>query len=69
MVRYRILETKSAKPAIGQIQVHFFAKSPLGTDTEAVADDEHAYHQRRIDRWATGVAVVRREMLVELTEI
>jgi hypothetical protein len=49
--------------------VHFFAKSPLGTDTEAVAYDEHADHQRWIDRWATCVAVVRREILVELTEI
>ena len=69
MIRDLVLDPQSARPAIAQIQVHFFAKSPLGTNTQAVADDEHAYHQRWIKRWATGVAVVAREVPVQITEI
>src|SRR5712692_2418876 len=69
VIRDPVLQPQPAKPTIGQIQVHFFAKPPLGTNTEAVADDKHADHQRWIDRWATGVAVVGREVLAQLTEI
>jgi hypothetical protein len=40
----------------------FFAQPALGADTEAVAHDQHADHQLRIDRWAAREAVERREV-------
>jgi len=44
VIGYFILQAQSAEPAIGQVQVHLFAQSPLGTDAIAVADDQHAHH-------------------------
>ena len=47
------------KPAVGQIEVDLFAQPPLGSDAEAIADDQHPDHQLGIDRWPTKVAVER----------
>jgi hypothetical protein len=49
--------------------VHVLAQPPLGADPEAVADDQHADQKLRIDRGPAGVAVVRTEVLAQLTEI
>lgn len=57
------------EPAVRQVEMHLFAQPALGTDAEAVADDQHANQQRRIDRWAARVAVVRRQMLVQTVEV
>ena len=62
MVRHCIFEIESAEPAIRQVQMHLFAQPPLGANAEAVADDQHADHQLRINRWTAGVAVERREV-------
>ena len=48
----RTLEAEPAEPAIGQVQVDLLAQPSLGADAEAVADDQHADHQLRIDRRA-----------------
>ena len=40
----------------------FFAQPPLGADAEAVANDQHPNQQLRIDRGASGMAVVRSEV-------
>ncbi len=47
----------------------FLAQPALGSDAEAVADDEHADHELGIDRWPAGVAVERRKMLTQFAEI
>ena len=49
--------------------MHFLAQPTLGADTKAVADDQHANQQGWIDRRATGVAVVRREVLMQFAQI
>jgi hypothetical protein len=46
-----------------------FAQSALGTNAKAVTDDQHPYHQLRIDRWPPGMAVERREVMPQLAEI
>ena len=69
MIRHRILKAEAAEPAIGQVQMHLLAQPTLGADAEAVADQQHAHHQLRIDRRPAGVAVERGEMLTEIAEI
>jgi hypothetical protein len=69
VVRHRIFEIKVAEPAIGQIQMDFFAQPALRADAEAVAHDQHADHQLRIDRWAARVAVERREVIAQFSEV
>jgi hypothetical protein len=49
--------------------MHFFAQSPLRSDAKAVTDDQHADQQLGIDRRSTGVAVVRREVAMQLAQI
>jgi hypothetical protein len=63
VIGHRGVQVEAAEPAIRQVQVNFVAQTPLRADAKAVTDDQHADHQLRIDRRATGVAVVRREMV------
>src|SRR5438094_325065 len=42
MVRHGVLETQSTEPAIRQIEVDLFAQPALGTNAEAVTDDQHS---------------------------
>lgn len=46
-----------------------FADPPFGPDTEAVADQQHADHQFRVDRGPAGVAVKRDQMLTNAAEV
>src|SRR5204863_936131 len=50
MIGHFTIETQSTKPAIGQVEVHLLAQPPLRADAEAVADDQHANQQLRINR-------------------
>ena len=52
-----VFQTQPAEPAIGQVQVHLFAQSPLGTNAIAVADDQHAHHQLRVNRGTPDGAI------------
>ena len=45
------------------------AEPALGADAEAVTDDQHPDQQGRINRGAPGVAVVRGQVLVQLTQV
>src|SRR3546814_7232161 len=49
--------------------MHFFAQPTLGTDAEAVTDDQHPNHQGRIDRRPARVAVVGSEVLVQFAQV
>src|SRR6188472_1407939 len=51
MIRNLAVETQATEPAVGQIEVNFLAQPTLGTNAQAVADDEHPDHQLGIDRW------------------
>ena len=46
-----------------------FADPSFGSDTEAVADQQHADHQFRIDRGPASVAVERGQMLTNAAEV
>ena len=55
--------------AIGQIEVNLFAKAALGPNAHAVADDQHADHQRRIDRGSAHLAVKRLQRLAQISKV
>lgn len=69
MIRYLILKTQPAEPAIGKVQMHLLAKTPLRANAKTVADDQHANDQLGIDRGSAGMAVKRGEMSTQLGEI
>lgn len=64
-----VFQAQTTEPAVGQVKVDFLAEPALGTDTQAVADDEHADHELGIDRRPAGVAVERRKMLAQFAQI
>jgi hypothetical protein len=49
--------------------MNFFAQSALRPYAHAIADDQHADHQLRINRGATGAAVERFQPLTDVIEI
>src|SRR5580704_2807129 len=63
------VEPEPAEPPVGQIEVDLFAETPLGADTEAVPDDEHADHQLGINRWPSQRAVERRELAAQFRQV
>src|SRR3569833_1397377 len=69
MLGYRILQAQATEPAVGQIELDFFAQAPLGTNAIAVADDEHADHQLRVDRGPASSAVKAGQMAAQVTQI
>jgi hypothetical protein len=69
VVGHRIFEVDPAEPAVRQVQMHLLAQPALGADAEAMADDQHPDHQFRVDGGAAGVAVERREVLAQTTEV
>jgi hypothetical protein len=42
MIRHLAFKTQAAEPALGQVEVDFLARSPLGADAVAVTHDQHA---------------------------
>jgi hypothetical protein len=69
VIRYWILQAEAAEPPICQIQMHFLAQPPLGSDAEAVADNEHPHHELAIDRRSTGMAIEGRKVFAKFVEI
>jgi hypothetical protein len=63
------VQSEPTKPAIGQIEVNLFAKAALGPNAHAVADDQHADHQLRIDRGSAYLAVKRLQRLAQISEV
>ena len=52
------LKAEPAEPAVGEVQIHLLAQSPLGTDAEEVAHQQHAHHEFGGDRGPPRGAVV-----------
>src|SRR3569833_1039361 len=69
MLGYRILQAQATEPAVGQIELDYFAQAPLGTNAIAVADDEHADHQLRVARGPASSAVKAGQMPAQVPEI
>ncbi len=68
MDRDLAIQTEPAKPAIGEIEMNLLAQAALRPYAHAIADDQHANHQLRIDRGATGATVERLQCLTDLIE-
>jgi hypothetical protein len=66
---HRVLEPQPAEPPIRQVQMHFLAQSSLGTNAEAITDDQHPNHQLWIHWWSPGVAVKRDEVSAQVFEV
>jgi hypothetical protein len=69
MVRDLAIQTEPTKPAVREIKMNFFAQAALRPYAHAIADDQHADHQLRIDRGATGAAVQRFQRLTDAIEV
>jgi hypothetical protein len=63
------IQTQTAKPAVGQIEVDFVTEAPFRSDTEAIADQKHPDHQLRIDRGPPDVAVERRQLPPQVLKV
>ena len=66
MVRDLVVEVEFAKPYVRQVQFNFLAEPAFRADAIAGADDEHPDHQLGIDRRTTDVAVVGRQLCVQV---
>jgi hypothetical protein len=60
---------RPTEPAVGQVQVHFFAQLLLGADPNEIAHNQYSDHQFRIDGRSAGVAVTRDEVRAEICQI
>jgi len=69
VVRNGILQAQTAEPTMGQIQMHFLTQAAFGTDAIAVADDEHADHQLRIDGGTTCGALEISQMRAQPVQV
>src|SRR5262245_15691411 len=54
------------KPAISQVQMHFLTQPPFGSNTKAIAHDQHPDEQLRIDRGAAHSAADRRQIVADV---
>jgi hypothetical protein len=69
VIRHVAIPAQPAEPAIGQVEVNLLAQPPLRADPEAVADQQHADQQLRIDRGPPNRAVERRQSRPQLLQI
>jgi hypothetical protein len=69
MVRDLAIQTEPTKPAVREIKMNFFTQAALRPYAPAIADDQHADHQLRINRGATGAAVQRFQRLTNVIEV
>src|SRR5262245_54471653 len=69
MIRDIALKSEPTKPAISQVQMHFLTQPPFGSNTKAIAHDQHPDEQLRIDRGAAHSAVERRQMFADVGQV
>jgi hypothetical protein len=64
-----ILNTQTAKPAIGQIDLNLRTKLAFRADGKKVTKDQHPDYQLRIDQRLARVAVIGLQFRVQPTQI
>ena len=69
MIRHLAIQAEAAEPAVGKIKVDLVTKPPFGPNAHAVADDQHAQHQVRIDRGPTNHAVEGLQLCADTLQI
>ena len=57
MIGHVAFQPEPAKPPVGQVQMHLFTQPAFRADTEAMADQQHAYQQLGIDRRMANLVV------------
>ena len=69
MIGNPVFQAKPAEPSIDQVRFDLLAQTALGADRVAVADDQHPDHQLRTDRRSARMAVIRRKLAAQPTEV
>jgi hypothetical protein len=69
VVRHGAVETEPAKPPISEVQVDLVAEPPLRPEPEAIAYNQHPDHQLRVDRRPACLAVERRQLPPQLSQV
>ncbi|MNZ17427.1 hypothetical protein D3C78_344170 [compost metagenome] len=69
MVGDFIFKAQPAEPAIRQVQMGLFAQPPLGANAVAIAHDQHADHQFRINRRTPNRAIEIGEVMAQIVQI
>ena len=57
MVRNLTVQSQTAEPSIGEVEVNLLAEPPLGPNTHAISNDQHPHHQLGSDRGTAHGAV------------
>src|SRR5665648_741344 len=65
-MRDLVFKIELAEPAVREVKLNFLGEPALRAYAAAVANDEHADHELRIDRGASDVAVVGLQFLVKI---
>ena len=69
MIRDAIIQIKTTKPAVCQVEVDLFTEPALGSDAKTIAHQKHADQKLGIDRRAACVAVEIRQMRADTAQI
>jgi hypothetical protein len=70
VIRHRTLQAEPAEqPPVAQIEMDFIAQTPLRSDPEAIADQEHPDHQLGINRGPADPTVEARQVLPDLFKL
>ncbi len=67
MVRHWVRQIEAAEPTVREVQMDFFAQPTLGSNAKAIADQQHADQQLRINRWTACVAIKSGQILADIT--
>src|SRR5215468_4208542 len=67
MIRHLVRKIEAAKPPIGEVKINLLTKSSFRPHAVTVADNQHADHKLRINRWATNVAIERLQRATKIT--
>jgi hypothetical protein len=69
MIRHLARQAEPTEPSIAQVQMDLLAQPAFRANAVAIADDEHADQQLRVDRRPSGCAVERCQVWPNLAEL
>ena len=69
MIGHLAIQAEPAKPPVSKIEVDLFTQAALRADPRAIAHDQHAEQEFRVDRGSSGGAVEGSEVLPHTTEV
>lgn len=69
MIRHVAFPAEPAEPGAGEVQMHLLAETALGSDPEAIADDQHADRQLGVDRGSPDLSLERSQLRAQARQI